>query len=419
MRPYQKKRELANWIRRRLGQPVIDVLIDTTQIDDCIDHACDFFGEHAGGIGNVESMIAICPELLYYDGTGKVCQPGPTGGKWRHVTPGTSGTTGTTGTPGMTGTPMSRPLPGFNGPTIVVDGMGGNDNKCSTDFNPSMLSTCTLPYDTAHSDGHTYPYLDAAGNLCPCETDPGPSWCGDNIPADHCFTDKMKYDPQAIGPFWTEGDTSVKPQQNGYVFKTIYTVPTDVIAITDTLYKGMFGGYGNNEDNVLFAPLGGLFQAGGSYGFMNSSTSFDNRWGSWIGGGIGSVDIVSWFMGMQTLEMYRTLFTTKMMAYFSPLDHTVRISPPPSSKGVMAMSCYRRVADEKMYNHQAVRELAYAHAMIQVGMNGSKYQNMTFPDGSSFNGELYLNRGDALREKIEKQIVDDHMYSEPPDFFTG
>jgi hypothetical protein len=72
-----------------------------------------------------------------------------------------------------------------------------------------------------------------------------------------------------------------------------------------------------------------------------------------------------------------------------------------------------------MYSHQWVREYALSLAMTQVGMNMSKYGNMTMPGGGTINGELYLTRGDALREKLEAQIKNDSFYSEPPDFYMG
>jgi hypothetical protein len=193
MRPYKKKRELSDWIRRRLGAPFMDPMIDTTQIDDCIDAACDFFGEFAGGIGNVESVLLINPELVYYDATGTESQPGPSKGKWRAPMPpflmnltidqinaltvsqyealkANCGTVATTGTTGASCCPST-----YNS---TKDKYGGDDGNIKTDYQ-----------------------LDP--DCCPASVEgPGPGWCGDGIQPAHCFTETNPGDPLAIGPFW-------------------------------------------------------------------------------------------------------------------------------------------------------------------------------------------------------------------------
>lgn len=386
MRPYRKKRELNDWILRKLGKPVIDVLIDPTQIDDCIDDACDRFGEFAGDIGNEKGIILICPELLYYDGTGKPCHPAPTGGKWRKpYVPGISGTS-PSGFPSTSGTSACPPC-----------APGGN-----TSINPVI---------------HNYPLSDTDG-VCPVETKPGPGWCGDNIPPDHCFTDKGDYDVEAVGPYWVEGDTQGKPLYPGRVFKTVYDVPTSVIAVHERLTTGIFGMGGNTEENALFAPAGLLMQAGGSWGMQSAGNYMDNRWGFWMGSGGGFGDIVSWTLAMQYIEMFRQLFTVKMSVQLKELEHKIIITPPPVSKGVICVEVTHRVADEYMYGHQWVRNYALALATIQVGMNAGKYEGVTFPGGGKINSEMYLTRGDAKKEELDQEL-DDGRWGTPADMFIG
>jgi hypothetical protein len=176
---------------------------------------------------------------------------------------------------------------------------------------------------------------------------------------------------------------------------------------------------GNTEENALFAPAGMLLQAGGSWGLQSAGQYMDNRWGFWMGTGGGFVDIVGWQLGMQYIEMFRQLFTVKMSIQLNELEHKVIITPPPTNKGVICCEVTRKVADEHMYRHQWVRDMTLALALIQVGTNGAKYTNLTFPGGGSFNADKYLERGDTMREKLEKQLTEEHMYSEPPDFFVG
>lgn len=394
MRPYKKKRELGNWVRRQLGAPIVDVVLDTTQLDDCIDLACDYFGEFAGGIGNQESILLISPEQVYYDGTGNANQPSPTSGRWRKPT-----TDPTTAAPDVCDTPDASGSPDCPFPTDTAqpkNKFGGKDG---------------IPWTND-------PTVDANGNPCPPESClPGPGWCGDNIPDPQCFTEQGPSDPNAVGPFWVEGDTTAKPVRQGFKFKTVYDVPSDVIAVHAHMDRG-FGVGQDEENNALFAPAYQLLQAGGSWGMQSPGSSVDNRWGFWMGSNGGFVDIVGYEIAMQYIQMFRTLFMTHMTAQLDSVGHKVRITPPPCDKGVIAFGCTRKVCDEAMYSHQFVRQYALGLSMRVVGMNLSKYTGMTMPGGGAVNGELYLTRGDALVEKMEERLMSGE-FQEPPDFYVG
>jgi hypothetical protein len=410
MRPNRKKRELANWIRRRLGSPLVDVLIDTTQLDDAIDFAVDYFGTHAGGIGNEKDIIIICPEQVKYDATGKPCQPKPKKGRWRtYVNPDTcvdSLTIPTTSSP-TTSSPTTGCQPPLDCSTInpynTTDPCvryGGDDNNYSTTFNGEPDVQC-LSFVT--------------DPCCPQETLPGNGWCEDNIQTPHCFTETGQYDENAIGPFWVEGDTSVPPILNGgtgFVFKTIYDVPSDVIGITRALPRGTAGGYFggvegfSDSGEALFSPIHMFLNNGG----LGLGT------GGRFGGGF--VDLVGLELGLQYIEMFKTMYTVQLEAQLLELQHKVRISPAPRSQGVIALECYRKVAPEYMYEHIWVREYAEALCMIQIGINGNKYSGASFPGGASINAQFYYDQGMAKRDKLEEQITNG-MYAEPPTFFWG
>lgn len=408
MRPYRKKRELANLIRRKLGQPVVDVLLDTTQIDDCIEQAVDTFGEFAGGIGNENTIVLISPELVLYDGTGRPTQPGPTRGRWREpVTtvsttsspttsfPTTSYPTTSTGSTGTTGTSACPP---------------SNCNGVNTTHIKAPLGNCVNSEPS-----------EVNGVTCQVESEcAGPGWCGDNLQAPHCFTETEKGNPNAEGPFWVEGDTTTKPSSPRFVFKSVYDVPSDIMAIQESLGVGYFGtGQMGSSGEALFSPLHLLMGGGGSWG-MNSPTSWvDNRYGHWQGSNGGFVDIVGWEMGMQYLETFRTLYSTKISIQLMELEHKVRITPPPTSKGVIAFAATRKVAEEHLYNNLWVREYATALAFIQAGVNGSRYAGATFPGGGSFNAEFYTTTGNTNKDKLEDQLYNGGQWSEPADFYIG
>jgi len=407
MKPNRKKRELANWIRRRLGQPIVDVLIDTTQLDDAIDFAVDFFGTHAGGIGNEESLLIICPEQVKYDATGKPCHPKPKKGRWRTIVdPLTCASTGTSGTttPPTTSDPTTACSPLDCTSITPVNTTeeciryGGEDNDPNTGYQGDLNAQC-LAFN-----------LDPC---CPTETNPGPGWCGDGIPDPHCFTEIGQYNANADGPYWIEGDTTQSPYvtQGSFVFKTVYDVPKDIISIVCGLEKGKGFGYGgvggfSDSEEALFSPMH-LFLNNGGLGLGS---------GGMAGGGF--MDLVSLELGLQYIEMFRTMYTVKLHAQLLELQHKVKISPAPTSAGLIGLLVNRKVPDEYLYEHIWVKEYAEALCMIQIGTNANKYSNANFPGGASINAAFYLDEGKSKREKLEEQITNG-MYAEPPGFFWG
>jgi hypothetical protein len=67
MRP-ERKAELADWVRHQLGAPVIRTSeLDSTQLEDAIEHAIDYFTEFVGGHGHEETYCVVqtktCEEL--------------------------------------------------------------------------------------------------------------------------------------------------------------------------------------------------------------------------------------------------------------------------------------------------------------------------------------------------------------------
>lgn len=417
MRPNRKKRELANWIRRRLGSPLIDVLIDSTQIDDNIDFAVDYFGQHAGGIGNEKSLLIICTEQVKYDATGGPCDPKPTKGRWRKpVDTETCGASSVPTTSSSTTATTSSPSTGCQADlecdeivpyntTKPCTRYGGDDNDPNTGYNQNLDAQCL--------DFVTDP-------CCPQETEPGPGWCGDNIPDPHCFTEAGEYDEDAVGPFWVEGDTSVPPRfatgtgytsQEGFVFKSIYDVPKDVVGITRGLGQGRGGFYAGvdgftDAGEALFSPIH-LFLNNGGLGLGS---------GGRFGGGF--VDLVGFELGLQYIEMFRTMYSVKLDAQLLELEHKVKLSPAPRNAGIVALECYRKVPDPAMYEHIWVREYALALCMIQIGMNGNKYTGATFPGGANINAQFYLDEGKEMRNQKEEEITNG-KYAEPPLFFWG
>lgn len=434
MRPNRKKRELANWLRRRLGSPVIDVLIDTTQMDDCIDLAVDYFGEHAGGIGHEESLLVICPELLRYDATGSVCQPKPKIGRWRTATSQAEDCNIDCEEVDPDDLDCLFDVCTNNPPTTAAPTTAQCTTSAPSTSAPTSGCDANLDCDTIPIINTTHPseqYGGPDGNPCTdfildprcCPKDkkgPGPGWCGDGIQDPHCFTETEKGDPDLIGPYWVEGDTTVAPDinhieadqltRNGFVWKTVYDIPKDVVGIVEHLPQGRglaFGGDGfSTVGEALFSPIHMFLNNGG----LGLGT------GGRFGGGF--VDLVGLELGLQYIEMFRTMYSVKMDAQLLDLQHQVRLSPAPRHKGLIALWVYRKVADQYMYEHIWVRQYAEALCTMQVGMNAIKYTGASFPGGANINAQFYIDKGQEMKQKLEDEI-DNGKYSEPPTFFWG
>ena len=429
MRPNQKKRELASWIRRQLGEPVIDVLIDPIQIDDAIDNAIDFFGEHAGGIGHEESLLVITPEQVKYDATGNPSQPKPKTGRWRGQPPQNLITDGDPANlnlnkfvsndvsclyEGSFATPCSSGAPTTGSPSCpsVTSNPPSGDCPATLDCGSIPASNTTDPnVQYGGPDGNIKTDFQIDPNCCPKEVQgPGPGWCGTNCQEPHCFTETEFCDQNAQGPFWIEGDNTSSPvvdtSKENYVFKSVYDIPKDVVGVVEGLPRG----YGNagaggfsTQGEALFSPI---------HLFLNNG-------GLGLGGGIhGGMDMVGLELGLQYIEMFRRMYTIEYSVQLLDLQSKLRISPAPSSAGVIGVWVYRKVPEQYMYSHQWVRAYATALAMIQVGRNAVKYQGASFPGGASVNAMYYIDEGKAEKERLEQQIQDG-MYAEPPGFFIG
>lgn len=295
--------ELAEWIRKRLGSPLVDAMIETSQLEDCIDFACDYFTEHAGGIGHEEQIMLIKT--------------------------------------------MSR----------------------------------------------------------------------EDI-AELYESEQNVADEEA-------------PRVSRLIWRSEYQLPRCVYAISDTLQSNPLIFSRHTEPigrNLAYAEtfggIGGLAgpnTMGGAYGFFfPGATSFSSAYGSAGGQGTrpagGGIDLVSYEIGLQYMEMLRQQYSVKLNAQFMEQKRRVRFSPAPSEDGLIALSVWSRVYDEYLYDNLWIKQYALAQAKIQIAHNVKKYSGVTFPGGGQIDGDFYLSEGKESVEKLEQQLRDND-YSYPPQAF--
>lgn len=321
MKVYNKKEELADWIRKKLGSPIISVPISSEQLEDCIDDAVDYATVFLGGVGNEEQFVVICTQSC-----------------------------------------------------------SGAVDRDDPDYLPSL------------EEGNCTTVLGAV----------------------------------SAAPF--------------LFYKAEYQLPRNVVAIKPVLPGGSKSNTGacqggSNDDSSIMqyaaysagvgavSSMGGVGSVGTGVGlYLGGSTpgigalgGFGTRGGSRMGG--TGIDLVSYELGMQYLEMINQLYTIKMSAQFMEQTRRVRFSPRPGY-GTIILPVWARVADKWMYENIFVRRYALALAKLQVGMNLKLYGNMTLPGGVTLNAAEYTNEGKAEQEKLEDDVLEG-KYSPPPDFFVG
>lgn len=304
MKP-NKKAELAHWIRRQLGAPLVDVMVESSQMEDCIDLACDHFSEFAGGVGHEESVVLIR-------------------------------------------TRTAEEKEEFRNSATVV-------TSSSPASGAEML------------------------------------WMGEyQLPRDvFALTETLRADPRAY-----EG--SREPIERSLTYASEY---------------GMAGG------------LAGTNSIGGTYGFFYpGAASYSSYYGSAGGQGTrstgGGIDLVSYELGLQYLEMMQQRYTIKTYAQFLEQSRKVRFTPVPKENGIIALSCWVRVCDEHLYENLWVKRYAKALAMKQIAFNVKKYTGASFPGGANIDGDFYLSEAKEEIEKLEQQLKDND-FGFPPGFFIG
>lgn len=324
MKVYNKKSELADWIRKKLGSPIITVPISSEQLEDVIDDAVDYATVFLGGVGNEEQFVVICPQNC--DGA------------------------------------VDRSDPDYL-PSLEE----GNCTNTLGAISGAPFLYYNAEYQLPRNVVAIKPVLPGSGGSS-ANTGPGQG-----------ATD----DDQSILQYYAYG--------------------AGIGAVSS------LGGTG-------YAGAGGsaLFLGAGAPGY-GSMSSFGTRGGSRSGG--AGIDLVSFMMGMQYLEMMKQMFTVKLSAQFLEQTRRVRFSPKPGA-GIIILPVWARVADKWMYENIFVRRYALALAKLQVGMNLKLYGNMTLPGGVTLNAEEYTSEGKEEKDNLEEDVVN-NKFSEPPDFFVG
>lgn len=323
--------ELANWIRRQLGEPVVDVILDASQLDDSIDEAIQYFTEHAGGVGHEEQYVAIIQAQRYTE-----LQSLPT---------------------------LSEKLSASSTGAEYITYRAEYQLPCN------VLAISPHPLENS-------PYGFGGGSTI---------WTSD-------------------GSINTCADAVAANQRDQYWLRTGMNV-------AQTFGSPLFGGTPNT-----FAP-GGLFFPGVGYsGYFSGYSLYGTRGGHRSQG--GGVDLITYELGLQYLEMIKQRYSIRVMAQFMEQQRKVRFSPKPCGSGIFVLPVWARVEDEYLYDNIWIRRYAMALAQRTIGYNTKKYSGAQFPGGVQIDGDFYFQEGNRMIELLEKEISD-NKYNYPPDFYLG
>lgn len=333
MKIYDKKRELADWIRRRLGAPILKAVpLAAEQLDDCIDFAVEYAGEHMGGVGNKEEIAIIFTKP---EDTSESLLP-------------------------TTDQRYIKNHDYTNNPTGMTVNVSGGRGAILTYKQEYQLPRSVLAVsDVLNAGGSGFGALNSGA---------------------------------------TDDDQSILS-----------------VASLNSAFGGLglggLGGIGGGTTSM--ATASGLFVPSTAPGF----NSFGSRGGIKSAG--GGIDLISFFLGMQYLEMVHQMFTVKLRMEFSPQERKVRFSPSPPSFGFIAFSVWNRITEEWMYENIWVKQYALAKAMKQIAFNGKLYEGAAFPGGVKLNFDFYNTEADKEIEKLEKEIMDNKYGAPPQSFIVG
>jgi hypothetical protein len=330
---YDGKREIADWIRRRLGAPILKAVpLAPEQLDDAIDYAVEYANQFMGGVGNQEDLAIVF----------------------------------------------------------------------------------TKPYDDCES-------------LLPEEDE--------RLIKNHDYV----HNPTGM-------TVNVSGGRGGVLrYRQEYQLPRNVLAVSDVLNGGGSGfgalnaGASDDDQSILsVASLNSAFGGlglGGIGGISGGTTSMATASGLFVPatapgfgafgtrGGFraagGGIDLISFTLGMQYLEMVHQMFTVKLRLQFLTQERKVRFSPAPPANGFVVFGVWTRVVPRWMYENQWVKDYALARAMKDIAFNGKLYDGAGFPGGVKLNFDFYNEEADKAITKLEKDILDNKWGEPPVGFLVG
>lgn len=138
-----------------------------------------------------------------------------------------------------------------------------------------------------------------------------------------------------------------------------------------------------------------------------------HRWGF----NIYQPDVITFQIMYDWLDFFKTMYGRQHRVMIDEHGQMARILPFPRHDGGIFTMVWVKRPEEQLYNFSWIRDYAFAKALVQIGMNRSKYSGINLPGGATVNGDMYIQKGEQMIEKLEQALLDE--WSEPPDFYVG
>ena len=106
---------------------------------------------------------------------------------------------------------------------------------------------------------------------------------------------------------------------------------------------------------------------------------------------------------------------------YSRHNHSLRIIGSPlivGQKIVYKAYCSLLLKDTgEAWNNKWLKDYTTALFKYQYGFNLSKFSGLTLPDGTEFNGEMFMTQGKEEIEQLKEDLFS--MYTEQPGMYIG
>ena len=393
------KQELADWILKRLGAPVVNIEITDEQLEDVIDEAVQWFQEyHYDGAERMYRTLKLSGDIMAGNNRKAADINAPTFdiSKWNDYRKGDRVMTmkASNNMPEKIWVKYDSEEPVYYR-TFTVDPAGiyyvrDSDEAFRDDkqlYDSDWMPDSDGVYQIYNPAVHTTPGLRYSATIT-------------NEPRGYAFNELWVPEDESLAAPFVDYDYS----KEGLVG---IPLPENIIGINKVLRIDNFSGMGmwNYEYQMFLNNFDYFYGSGGmSGGMTNYYTTKMN------------LEFIDWMMNVQPAIRY-----TKHRNKLYIDTNWTRLENMAKSKDYYLMiECYEANDPEifgDVYKDKWLMRYATALAKVQWGSNLKKHNNLVLPGGVQIDGQAIYNEGKEEQEKLEDEVKNNFMLE--MDFIIG
>lgn len=154
--------------------------------------------------------------------------------------------------------------------------------------------------------------------------------------------------------------------------------------------------FGLDGINTMFSPTNILL-----YDAYTNKGNYPGNYGQSVDGGM--LTMANYEIAMGYLKLINNTFSKMYTINYRPQAEILEIIPTPKQNLLGILTLYRRESVESLYNHVLMQKLVVGRCMKQWGLILGKY-NVTLPDSSTINYQMYLEEGKAMEQDAMERI---------------